>query len=63
MRISKSEFARRRKNFMSLMEPNSIAIIPSAKEQLAVAIPNFRSVRTATFTTCQALTSPNLCWY
>ncbi len=34
MRISKSEFARRRKNFMSLMEPNSIAIIPSAKEQL-----------------------------
>jgi len=33
MRISKSEFARRRKNLMSLMEPNSIAIVPSAPEQ------------------------------
>lgn len=33
MKISKAEFARRRKNLMSLMEPNSIAIIPSAKEQ------------------------------
>jgi len=33
MGISKSEFARRRKNFMALMEPNSIAIIPSAREQ------------------------------
>lgn len=34
MGISKSEFARRRKNFMALMETNSIAIIPSAREQL-----------------------------
>jgi Xaa-Pro aminopeptidase len=34
MSISKSEFARRRKNLMALMEPNSIAIIPSAREQL-----------------------------
>jgi Xaa-Pro aminopeptidase len=34
MTISKSEFARRRKNLMALMEPNSIAIIPSAPEQL-----------------------------
>jgi len=34
MNISKSEFARRRKNLMSLMEPNSIAIIPSAPEQM-----------------------------
>ncbi|MFK8047374.1 MAG: Xaa-Pro aminopeptidase [Halioglobus sp.] len=33
MGISKSEFARRRKNFMALMEANSIAIIPSAREQ------------------------------
>ncbi len=33
MRITKAEFARRRKNLMSLMEPNSIAIVPSAKEQ------------------------------
>jgi hypothetical protein len=29
MSISKSEFARRRKNLMALMEPNSIAIIPA----------------------------------
>jgi Xaa-Pro aminopeptidase len=34
MSISKSEFARRRKKLMALMEPNSIAIIPSAREQL-----------------------------
>ncbi|MEH6568464.1 MAG: Xaa-Pro aminopeptidase [Halioglobus sp.] len=34
MSISKSEFARRRKNLMALMEPNSIAIIPSAHEQV-----------------------------
>jgi Xaa-Pro aminopeptidase len=34
MGISKSEFARRRKNFMALMEPNSIAIIPSAREKI-----------------------------
>ncbi len=34
MSISKSEFARRRKNLMALMEPNSIAIIPSAREQM-----------------------------
>lgn len=34
MNISKSEFARRRKNLMALMEPNSIAIIPSAPEQM-----------------------------
>ena len=33
MKISKAEYARRRKNFMVLMEPNSIAIVPSAKEQ------------------------------
>ncbi|MCP5163502.1 MAG: Xaa-Pro aminopeptidase [Pseudomonadales bacterium] len=34
MSISKTEFARRRRNLMALMEPNSIAIIPSAPEQL-----------------------------
>lgn len=34
MTISKSEYARRRKNLMALMEPNSIAIIPSADEQM-----------------------------
>ena len=34
MSISKSEFSRRRKNLMALMEPNSIAIIPSAREQM-----------------------------
>ena len=33
MRISKAEFSRRRKNLMGLMEPNSIAIVTSAKEQ------------------------------
>jgi Xaa-Pro aminopeptidase len=32
MSISKAEFSRRRKNLMALMEPNSIAIIPSARE-------------------------------
>lgn len=34
MAISKGEFARRRKNFMALMEPNSIAIVPSARESI-----------------------------
>ncbi|MFV0477998.1 MAG: Xaa-Pro aminopeptidase [Parahaliea sp.] len=34
MSISRSEFARRRKHLMALMEPNSIAIIASAREQL-----------------------------
>ncbi|MGL4564978.1 MAG: aminopeptidase P N-terminal domain-containing protein, partial [Halioglobus sp.] len=34
MSISKTEFARRRKNVMGLMAPNSIAIIPSAREQV-----------------------------
>jgi Xaa-Pro aminopeptidase len=34
MSISKTEFARRRKNVMTLMGPNSIAIIPSAREQV-----------------------------
>ncbi|MGB1140800.1 MAG: aminopeptidase P N-terminal domain-containing protein, partial [Halioglobus sp.] len=34
MSISKAEFARRRKNFMAHMEPNSIAIIPAAREQV-----------------------------
>ncbi|MFT6288097.1 MAG: Xaa-Pro aminopeptidase [Alcanivorax sp.] len=34
MTISKSEYARRRKNLMALMEPNSIAIIPAAREQM-----------------------------
>lgn len=34
MSIGKTEFARRRKNLMALMDPNSIAIIPSAREQV-----------------------------
>ena len=34
MSISKSEFARRRKNLMALMDANSIAIIPAAREQV-----------------------------
>jgi Xaa-Pro aminopeptidase len=34
MSISKREYARRRKNLMGLMELNSIAIIPSARERL-----------------------------
>jgi Xaa-Pro aminopeptidase len=34
MSISKTEFARRRRNLLGLMEPNSIAIIPSAGEQV-----------------------------
>lgn len=32
--ISRSEFARRRRNLMHLMEPNSIAIVPAAREQV-----------------------------
>ena len=32
MKISKREFARRRKNLMAQMEPDSIAIVPAAKE-------------------------------
>ena len=34
MSIPKSEFARRRKNLMAMMEPNSIAILPSAGEKV-----------------------------
>ncbi len=34
MKITNSEYARRRRNLMALMEPNSIAIIPSAREVL-----------------------------
>jgi len=34
MSISKSEYTRRRKNLMAQMEPNSIAIIPSARQCL-----------------------------
>jgi len=33
MSITKQEFARRRKALMTMMEPNSIAILPSAKEK------------------------------
>ncbi|WP_045855915.1 Xaa-Pro aminopeptidase [Teredinibacter purpureus] len=33
MSISKQEFSRRRKALMAMMEPNSIAILPSASEQ------------------------------
>src|SRR5262245_61092767 len=33
-KISKSEFARRRRDLMAQMEPNSIAIIPSASEKI-----------------------------
>lgn len=33
MTITKQEFARRRKNLMALMEPNSIAILPTAPER------------------------------
>jgi len=32
MKISKQEFARRRKNLMAQMEPDSIAIVPAARE-------------------------------
>lgn len=34
MKISKKEFARRRKNLMAQMEPDSIAIVPAAKETI-----------------------------
>lgn len=33
MRISKTEFARRRKQLMAMMEPNSIVIVPAAPER------------------------------
>jgi Xaa-Pro aminopeptidase len=33
MKISKQEFARRRKNLMAHMEPDSIAIVPAAREK------------------------------
>ncbi len=33
MRISRTEFARRRKQLMAMMEPNSIAIVPAAPER------------------------------
>lgn len=34
LRISRAEFARRRRRLMAMMEPNSIAILPSARELL-----------------------------
>lgn len=34
MRINKTEFARRRKQLMDMMEPNSIAILPAAPERV-----------------------------
>src|SRR5690606_12878420 len=34
MRIPKQEFARRRKQLMAMMEPNSIAIVAGASEKL-----------------------------
>ena len=34
MRIARTEFARRRKQLMALMEPNSIAIVPAAPERI-----------------------------
>lgn len=34
MRITRTEFARRRQELMSLMEPNSIAIVPAAPERI-----------------------------
>ncbi|MFL0800170.1 MAG: Xaa-Pro aminopeptidase [Agarilytica sp.] len=34
MSISKTEFARRRKQLMSMLEPNSIAILPSGEEKI-----------------------------
>lgn len=34
MRITKTEFARRRKQLMDIMEPNSIAILPAAPERV-----------------------------
>ncbi|MCP3908934.1 MAG: Xaa-Pro aminopeptidase [Oceanicoccus sp.] len=34
MKISKKEFARRRKNLMAQMEPDSIAIVPAARETI-----------------------------
>lgn len=34
MKIPRAEFARRRRRLMGLMEPNSIAILPSAREQM-----------------------------
>ena len=32
MNISKAEYSRRRKNLMAMMEPNSIALVPAARE-------------------------------
>jgi Xaa-Pro aminopeptidase len=34
MKLSRSEFARRRKELMAMMEPNSIAILPAAPERI-----------------------------
>jgi len=63
MKISKTEFARRRKNLMSLMEPNSIAIVPSAKEQQRSRDTEYPFRQYSDFIICQVLTSPNPCWY
>lgn len=42
MSISKAEYTRRRKQLMSMMEPNSIAIVPSAHEKVRSRDTDFR---------------------
>jgi Xaa-Pro aminopeptidase len=47
VKISKSEFAARRKRLMSEMAPNSVAIIPAREKSHAAETRNIRFVRTA----------------
>ena len=54
MKISKSEFAARRKRLMAEMAPNSVAIIPAAREVTRSRDTEYPSVKTAISFTSQA---------
>ena len=62
MSISKTEFARRRKNLMALMDPNSIAIIPSAREQVRSRDTEYPFRQDSDFYYLSGLPSRRRCW-
>lgn len=59
MKISNTEYARRRRNLMALMEPNSIAIIPSARQQLRSRDTEFQFRQDSDFYYLSGFTEPD----
>ena len=62
MSISKTEFARRRKNLMALMDPNSIAIIPSARAQVRSRDTEYSFRQDSDFYYLLGLPNRKRCW-